>query len=137
MGYFIGKNEFDFGALDNLPSGYVNQIKDMLVNSTIKMNRLGGLDYDIQVYKKGSEDNKDLIIGIQGGENQVQYLYYNSKRFNFTYIPMSIEQQIVFVRNMFLKYIASRITKMSFEEGLDFNISEYHMEVSPITNPLY
>ena len=137
MGDFIGKNEFDFGVLDNLPSGYLNQIKDMLVNSDIKVKPLGQLDLDVQVYKKGSEDNKDLIIGIQGGKLQTQYLFFNPRMFMFNYIPMSREQQIVFVRKMFLKYVANRITEMCNEIGFNFDITEYHIEPRKITNPRY
>lgn len=137
MGDFIGKNEFDFEVLENLPPGYLNQIKDMLVNSDIKIRRTGKLDLDVQVYKKNGTTNKDIIFGVQGGENQVQYLFYNSFIFMFNYIPMSKPQQIVFIKNMFINYVANRITKKCLEMGFNFDITKYHIEPRKITNPRY
>lgn len=137
MGDFIGKNEYDFDALENLPSGYLNQIKDMLVNSDIKIKPLGQLDLDAQVFKKGGTTNKDVILGIQGGKLQTQYLFFNPRIFMFNFIPMSKEQQIVFVRNMFLKYVANRITEMCNEIGFNFDITDYHIEPRKITNTRY
>lgn len=137
MNNFIGKNEYDFGALDELPSGYLNQIKDMLVNSDIKIKPLGQLDLDVQVFKKGGTTNKDVILGIQGGKLQTQYLFFNPRIFMFNFIPMSKEQQIVFVRNMFLKYVADRITEMCNEIGFNFDITDYHIEPRRITNTRY
>ena len=137
MNNFIGKNEYDMGALDELPSGYLNQIKDMLVNSDIKIKPLGQLDLDVQVFKKGGTTNKDVILGIQGGKLQTQYLFFNPRIFMFNFIPMSKEQQIVFVRNMFLKYVADRITEMCNEIGFNFDITDYHIEPRRITNTRY
>ena len=137
MNNFIGKNEYDMGALDELPSGYLNQIKDMLVNSDIKIKPLGGIDLDVQVFKKGGTTNKDVILGIQGGKLQTQYLFFNPRIFMFNFIPMSKEQQIVFVRKMFLEYVADRITEMCNEIGFNFDITEYHIEPRRITNTRY
>ena len=137
MSDFIGKNEYDFGALDELPSGYLNQIKDMLVNSDIKIKRVGQLDLDVQVYREGGTTNKDIIIGIQGGKLQTQYLFFNQRLFMFNFIPMSKEQQIVFVRKMFKNYVADRITEMCDEIGFNFDITDYHIEIRKIMNSLY
>lgn len=137
MSDFIGKNVYDFGALDELPSGYLNQIKDMLVNSDIKIKRVGQLDLDVQVYREGGTTNKDIIIGIQGGKLQTQYLFFNQRLFMFNFIPMSKEQQIVFVRKMFINYVADRITEMCDDIGFNFDITDYHIEIRKIMNPLY
>lgn len=137
MSDFIGKNEYDFEVLNNLPSGYLNQMKDMLVNSDIKIKRIGQLDLDVQVYRKDGTTNKDVIIGIQGGKLQTQYLFFNQKLFMFNFIPMSKEQQIVFVRKMFMNYVADRITEMCDEIGFNFDITQYHIEIRKIMNPLY
>lgn len=137
MSDFIGKNVYDFSALDELPSGYLNQIKDMLVNSDIKIKRVGNLDLDVQVYREGGTTNKDIIIGIQGGKLQTQYLFFNQRLFMFNFIPMSKEQQIVFVRKMFINYVADRITEMCDDIGFNFDITDYHIEIRKIINPLY
>ena len=134
---YIGKSEYDFAALENLPSGYLNQIKDMLVNSDIKLKPLAQLDLDVQVYKEGGTTNKDVIIGIQGGKLQTQYLFYNQRLFMFNFIPMSREQQIVFVRKMFINYVADRITEMCDDIGFNFDITDYHIEIRKIMNSLY
>ena len=133
---YIGKSEYDFAALENLPSGYLNQIKDMLVNSDIKIQRDGN-NLDVQVYKEGGTTNKDVIIGIQGGKNQTQYLFFNQRLFMFNFIPMSKEQQIVFVRKMFMNYVADRITEMCDDIGFNFDITDYHIEIRKILNSLY
>lgn len=137
MSDFIGKNVYDFEILDNLPSGYLNQIKDMLVNSDIKIKTLGSLDLDAQVYKKGGTEDKDIILGIQGGKLQTQYLFFNQRLFMFNFIPMSKEQQIVFVRKMFMNYVADRLTKKCIKSGFNFNITDYHIEIRKITNTHY
>ena len=136
MEQFIGKNEYDFEALENLPSGYLNQIKNLLVNSDITI-RFDGINLDGEVYKKDGTTNKEIILGIQGGKNQTQYLYFNARLFMFNFIPMSREQQIVFVRNMFLKYVADKITEKCLEKGFDFDITKHHIEPRKITNPRY
>ena len=123
---FIGKDEYDMDAVNNLPSGYLNQINNMLSNAKIEM-KMSDLWLDTYVFKAIDKKTNKIILEAEGGPGKTSQLYYDPKRFMFVFIPLSTSQKRRFLRNLFMDHFADYITEYLYKyEALEHDVmSDY------------
>ena len=131
MGDFIGKGEYDFEALNNLPSAYNEYIKNLLENSVLTLVAKPDY-YDAYLHAQVKTKDGKLLYGLQGGPyDSTQHLFYNKSLFMFNMIPLSDMQQKAFTKNLFIDYFADDIDKY-LREPYKMNLDDRVIEVRPI-----
>lgn len=134
MGDFIGKDEYDLEALNNLPPAYVDYIEKLLKDSSLTL--IAKPDYyDAYLHAQVKTKDRRLLYGLQGGPyDSVQHLFYNKSLFMFNMIPLSDMQQKAFTKNLFIDYFANDIDKY-LREPYKMNLDDRVIEVRPIFFP--
>ena len=139
----IGTGPKDFEVLDNLPPSYEQYINGLISKSNVVVHSIPYTSpyYDDSFHIKISIGDKptDLLMAMQGGlDSSAQHLYYNSLLFMFTMIPMSREQQIIFVNKLFREHFVPIIEDEMVHSlplfKTNFNLSKRHIETRPILN---
>jgi hypothetical protein len=131
MSQYIGKNEYDFEALDSLPPAYVEYIEKLLKESTLTLTSKPDY-YDSYLHAQVKTKDGELLYGLQGGPyDSTQHLFYNKKLFMFHMIPLSRDQQVVLTKRLFLQYFADEIDKY-LRGPYKMNLINRHIEVRPI-----
>lgn len=111
MGDFIGKDEYDIGALDNLPSAYVEYIEKLIDDSYLTLTSKPDY-YDSYLHAQVKTKDGKLLYGLQGGPyDSTQHLFYNKNLFMFHMIPLSDIQQKVLTKTLFLDNFSDEIDK--------------------------
>ena len=145
MGNYMGENEYDMGALNNLPSGYMDYINGVMEKAYIEYKNIPFTDsFDgylhVQILIGDGKSKNTLLYGLQADSGQErQFLFYNSNLFMFNMIPLSEPQQIMFTRAMFMKYFAGKIDDYLESRNLDvamggFKLKDANIEVKSIIN---
>jgi len=125
MGNYMGEGEFDFDILDNLPSKYIEYIDGLMKSARIEYKNIPYQDsmdayLHAQILVGDGNSKNTLLYGLQAdGSQDVQHLFYNSHLFMFNMIPLSVPQQIVFTKNMFVKYFVDEIDDYLEKRNLD------------------
>lgn len=131
MSQYIGKNEYDFEALDSLPPAYVEYIEKLLKDSVLTLTAKPDY-YDAYLHAQVKTKNGELLYGLQGGPyDSTQHLFYNKKLFMFHMIPLSDMQQKALTKNLFIDYFADDIDKY-LREPYKMNLDDRVIEVRPI-----
>ena len=144
MGNYMGKGEYDMEVLDNLPSGYMYYINGVMENARIVYKNIPFSDsFDgylhVQIVIGDGKSKNTLVYGLQADVGQdSQFLFYNSSVFMFNMIPLSKPQQVVFTKNMFMKYFVDEIDDYLEQRNLgddmgDFVLRDSNIVVRPIT----
>ena len=134
MGDFIGKDEYDFEVLNNLPSAYVEYIENLLKNSVLTLVAKPDY-YDSYLHAQVKTKDGKLLYGLQGGPyDSVQHLFYNKSLFMFNMIPLSDMQQKAFTKNLFIDYFANEIDSY-LRKPYKMNLDDRVIEVRPIYFP--
>ena len=134
MGNFIGKDEYDFEALNNLPPAYNEYVKQLLDNSSLTLVAKPDY-YDAYLHAQVKTKDGALLYGLQGGPyDSTQHLFYNKNLFMFNMIPLSDMQQKAFTKNLFIDNFANKID--SYLRGpYKMNLDDRVIEVRPIFFP--
>lgn len=143
MSNYMGKDEYDMEILDNLPSKYMEYIDGLMNSARIEYKNIPFQDsFDgylhVQILIGDGRSKNTLLYGLQGDSGQsVQHLFYNSHLFMFNMIPLSMMQQIVFTKKMFMKHFAGQIDDYLEQRNLDvamggFTLRDAHYEIRPI-----
>ena len=134
MGDFIGKDEYDFEALNNLPSAYVEYVNKLIENSSLTLVAKPDY-YDAYLHAQVKTKDGALLYGLQGGPyDSVQHLFYNKNLFMFNMIPLSDMQQKALTKNLFIDNFANKID--SYLRGpYKMNLDDRVIEVRPIFFP--
>jgi hypothetical protein len=106
VGNFNGKGEYNSEALNNLPTGYLNQIDNMLSKSILNFYYSDKwLDtYNIEIT---NEDKKAILLIEINKENVI--IEYDPELFYFRYIPLSYPQKRTFIKQLFKKHFEDDI----------------------------
>ena len=134
----MGKEEFDFEVLDNLPSKYMEYIDGLMNSARIEYKNIPFQDsFDsylhVQILIGDGKSKNTLLYGLQADGNQsIQHLFYNSHLFMFNMIPLSMPQQIVFTKNMFVKYFVDEIDDYLEQRNLDIAMGDFVLRDSNI-----
>lgn len=143
MSNYMGENEYDIEILDNLPSKYMEYIDGLMNSARIEYKNIPFQDsldsyLHVQILIGDGRSKNTLLYGLQADSNQsVQHLFYNSHLFMFNMIPLSMVQQIVFTKRMFMKHFAGQIDDYFEQRNLDtamggFTLKDAHYEVRAI-----
>jgi len=140
MGNYMGKGEFDFEILDNLPSKYIDYIDGLMKRARIEYKNIPYQDsmdayLHVQILIGDGKDKNTLLFALQAdGSQSIQHLFYNSHLFMFNMIPLSMPQQIVFTKNMFVKYFVDEIDDYLEKRNLDIALilKDAHFETRAI-----
>jgi len=132
----MGKGEFDFEILDNLPSKYIEYIDGLMKSARIEYKNIPYEDsmdayLHLQILIGDGRSKNTLLYGLQAdGSQSVQHLFYNSHLFMFNMIPLSKPQQILFTKNMFMKYFVDEIDDYLEKRNLDIALilKDSHIE---------
>ena len=132
MGNFIGKDEYDFEALNNLPSGYLNQINNMLSKSIFNFyyssNWLETFNIEIT-----NEDKKAILLIEINKENVI--IEYDPELFYFRYIPLSKSQKKTFIKQLFKKHFEDKIKSTLESLGeIEVDFQNVYYGISEIKN---
>ena len=134
MGNFIGKDEYDFEALNNLPPNYVKYIDQLIGDSVLDMKQVPTY-FDTYLHVQVKTPDGKIIYGLQGGpEDSTQHLFYNKNLFMFNMIPLSDMQQKAFTKNLFLDNFANKIDSQ-LGKHYKINFGDRVIEVRPIFFP--
>jgi len=134
----MGKGEYDMEVLDNLPSGYMDYINGVMESARIVYKNIPFSDsFDgylhVQIVIGDGKSKNTLVYGLQadGGQDS-QFLFYNSSVFMFNMIPLSEPQQVVFTKNMFMKYFVDEIDDYLEQRNLDIAMGDFVLRDSNI-----
>jgi hypothetical protein len=134
MGNFIGKDEYDFEALNHLPSNYVKYIEHLIGDSVLDMKQVPNYS-DTYLHVQVKTPDGKILYGLQGGPNDsTQHLFYNKNLFMFNMIPLSDMQQKAFTKNLFLDNFANKIDSQ-LGKHYKINFGDRVIEVRPIFFP--
>jgi hypothetical protein len=89
----------------------------------------------VQILIGDGKSKNTLLFALQADGNQsIQHLFYNSHLFMFNMIPLSMPQQIVFTKNMFVKYFVDEIDDYLEKRNLDIALilKDAHFETRAI-----
>ena len=126
--HFIGDNEYDFEALDNLPPGYLNQINNMLSNAK-KEIRMSDVWLDTYIFKLIDNKTNKIIMESEGSPDKSSRLYYDPRHFMFNYIPLSLSQKRYFIKNLFIDHFSDYIIQYLYKyEGLEHDVKQHYKE---------
>jgi len=138
MGNYMGKGEYDMEVLDNLPSGYMDYINGVMESARIVYKNVPFTDsldgyLHVQIVIGDGKSKNTLVYGLQadGGQDS-QFLFYNSSVFMFNMIPLSEPQQVVFTKNMFMKYFVDEIDDYLEQRNLDIAMGDFVLRDSNI-----
>ena len=143
MSDYMGENEYDMEILDNLPSKYMEYIDGLMNSARIEYKNIPFQDsFDsylhVQILIGDGRSKNTLLFGLQADSDQsVQHLFYNSHLFMFNMIPLSMVQQIVFTKRMFMEHFAGQIDDYLEQRNLDtamggFKLKDAHYEIRSI-----
>ena len=134
MSQYIGKDEYDFEALNNLPPAYVEYVNKLIENSSLTLVAKPDY-YDSYLHAQVKTKDGTLLYGLQGGPyDSTQHLFYNKNLFMFHMIPLSDMQQKAFTKNLFIDNFANKID--SYLRGpYKMNLDDRVIEVRPIFFP--
>ena len=134
----MGTGEFDFEVLDNLPSKYMEYIDKLMNSARIEYLNIPYQDsmdayLHVQILIGDGKSKNTLVYGLQadGGQDS-QFLFYNSSVFMFNMIPLSEPQQVVFTKNMFMKYFVDEIDDYLEQRNLDIAMGDFVLRDSNI-----
>ena len=134
MGNFIGKDEYDFEALNHLPSNYVKYIEHLIGDSVLDMKQVPNYS-DTYLHVQVKTPDGKILYGLQGGPNDsTQHLFYNKNLFMFNMIPFSDMQQKAFTKNLFIDNFANKIDSQ-LGKHYKINFGDRVIEVRPIFFP--
>ena len=134
----MGKGEYDMEALDNLPSGYMAYINGVMESARIVYKNVPFTDsldgyLHVQIVIGDGKSKNTLVYGLQADSGQdSQFLFYNSSVFMFNMIPLSEPQQVVFTKNMFMKYFVDEIDDYLEQRNLDIAMGDFVLRDSNI-----
>ena len=138
MGNYMGKGEYDMEVLDNLPSGYMDYINGVMESARIVYKNVPFTDsldgyLHVQIVIGDGKSKNTLVYGLQADSGQdSQFLFYNSNVFMFNMIPLSEPQQVVFTKNMFMKYFVDEIDDYLEQRNLDIAMGDFVLRDSNI-----
>ena len=135
MGDFNGKGEYNSEALNNLPTGYLNQIDNMLSKSIINFyDSVTWLDtYDIDITNK---DGETILLVVLNKKNVI--IEYNPKLFYFRYLPLSYSQKNSFIKQLFKKHFEDKINStLESSEEIEIDFQNVNYTVGELTDDLY
>jgi len=138
MGNYMGKGEYDMEVLDNLPSGYMDYINGVMESARIEYKNIPFSDsldgyLHVQIVIGDGKSKNTLVYGLQADSGQdSQFLFYNSNVFMFNMIPLSEPQQVVFTKNMFMKYFVDEIDDYLEQRNLDIAMGDFVLRDSNI-----
>jgi len=134
----MGKGEYDMEVLDNLPSGYMDYINGVMESARIVYKNVPFTDsldgyLHVQIVIGDGKSKNTLVYGLQADSGQdSQFLFYNSNVFMFNMIPLSEPQQVVFTKNMFMKYFVDEIDDYLEQRNLDIAMGDFVLRDSNI-----
>ena len=134
----MGKGEYDMEVLDNLPSAYMDYINGVMESARIVYKNVPFTDsldgyLHVQIVIGDGKSKNSLVYGLQADSGQdVQFLFYNSSVFMFNMIPLSEPQQVVFTKNMFMKYFVDEIDDYLEQRNLDIAMGDFVLRDSNI-----
>ena len=136
----MGKGEYDMEVLDNLPSAYMDYINGVMESARIVYKNVPFTDsldgyLHVQIVIGDGKSKNTLVYGLQADSGQdSQFLFYNSNVFMFNMIPLSEPQQVVFTKNMFMKYFVDEIDDYLEKRNLDIALilKDAHFETRAI-----
>jgi len=138
MGNYMGKGEYDMEVLDNLPSAYMDYINGVMESARIVYKNVPFTDsldgyLHVQIVIGDGKSKNTLVYGLQADSGQdSQFLFYNSNVFMFNMIPLSEPQQVVFTKNMFMKYFVDEIDDYLEQRNLDIAMGDFVLRDSNI-----
>jgi len=140
MGNYMGTGEFDIEVLNNLPSKYMEYIDKLMNSARVEYLNIPYQDsmdayLHAQILIGDGKSKNTLLYGLQAdGSQSVHHLFYNSHLFMFNMIPLSMPQQIVFTKNMFVKYFVDEIDDYLEKRNLDIALilKDAHFETRAI-----
>ena len=134
----MGKGEYDMEVLDNLPSAYMDYINGVMESARIVYKNVPFTDsldgyLHVQIVIGDGKSKNTLVYGLQADSGQdSQFLFYNSSVFMFNMIPLSEPQQVVFTKNMFMKYFVDEIDDYLEQRNLDIAMGDFVLRDSNI-----
>jgi len=134
----MGKGEYDMEVLDNLPSAYMDYINGVMESARIVYKNVPFTDsldgyLHVQIVIGDGKSKNTLVYGLQADSGQdSQFLFYNSNVFMFNMIPLSEPQQVVFTKNMFMKYFVDEIDDYLEQRNLDIAMGDFVLRDSNI-----
>jgi len=134
----MGKGEYDMEVLDNLPSAYMDYINGVMESARIVYKNVPFTDsldgyLHVQIVIGDGKSKNTLVYGLQADSGQdSQFLFYNSNVFMFNMIPLSERQQVVFTKNMFMKYFVDEIDDYLEQRNLDIAMGDFVLRDSNI-----